>query len=466
MPRGLPLLGNALQIDPPRLHLQLEQWAEQLGPYYRVKAGPRQMLVVADPDAIQQVLRDRPEGFGRMRSYEPAAIEMGFNGVFSAEGERWRRQRRVWMATLNAQQLRGFHDQLLLITRRLLQRWQRAADRGEVLDVVAELTRYTVDVTMRFALGHEANTLEQGEDVIQQHLNQVFPALARRIAAPFPYWHWVKLPADRALDRALAALRHEVNVLIAAARKRLDADPALRAAPSCFLEALLIARAENPDSLSEQDVFANAVTVLLGGEDTTANTFAWLMHHCAQAPEIYARLREEADTVLDDASSPHADVPDAERFPPYLHCTDAVLNETLRLRPVAPVYGISARRDGVLGSVQLPAGTDLFLLARTAAGCAPSSNPAPRFLPKFENLSTEDAMPGRAATLPFGHGPRMCPGRNLALAELRSLTLMLARNFDLEAVPGPQPVSERFSFTLVPQDLRMRLHRRSRSVPH
>jgi cytochrome P450 len=56
----------------------------------------------------------------------------------------------------------------------------------------------------------------------------------------------------------------------------------------------------------------------------------------------------------------------------------------------------------------------------------------------------------------------MCPGRNLALAELRSATLMLARNFDVEAVPQAQPVSEVFSFTLVPRNLRVRFHRRKR----
>jgi cytochrome P450 len=459
-PRGLPLLGNALQLDPARLHLQMEEWAQQFGPFYRVAAAHRQFLVVADLDTIHQVLRDRPDGFGRLRSYEPAAVEMGFNGVFSAEGEPWRRQRRVWMASLNAQQLRGFHVQLAEITQRLLRRWQRAADRGEVLDVVAELMRYTVDVTMRFALGHEANTLEQGEDIIQQHLNQIFPALARRIAAPVPYWRWIKLPVDRALDRALHALRGEVARLIESARARLRADPALHESPSCFLEALLVARERDPDSLSEQDVFANAVTVLLGGEDTTATTLSWLIHHCCEHPDVYQGLRAEADAMLD--ATPGDEVPRADRFPPYLERTDAAINETLRLNPVAPLYGITAKRDAVLGGLRVPSGTDLFLLPRAAAGCAPSSQPTPRFDPGATHDSTDPAArgPGRAVTLPFGYGPRMCPGRNLALSELRTVPVLLARHFDLEAVPGPGPVCERFSFTLVPQNLRVRLHRR------
>lgn len=458
-PRGLPLLGNAMQLDPPRIHLQLEEWAQQLGPMFRISAGPREMLCVADLDAAHAILRDRPEGYSRMRSYQPVATELGFNGVFTSEGEHWRRQRKVWMASLNAAQLRGFHETLAQLTHRLLRRLQRAADRGEPVDVVAELMRYTVDVTMRFALGHEANTLERDdEDVIQQHLNQIFPALARRIAAPVPYWRWFKLPADRALDRALVALRTEVQKLIELARERLNTEPQRREHPACFLEALLVARENDAGALSEADVFANAVTVLLGGEDTTATTLAWLIHHVSERPDVYARLRAEADALLD--ASEDRLVPRADRLPAYLRGTDAVLNETMRLRPIAPIWGISCLRDQVICGVQVPAGTDLFLLVRAAAGCAPSSTPAPRFEPREDEPMGADAGPGRAASLPFGYGPRMCPGRNLALAELRSVVLMLARNFDLEAVPGTQPVRERFAFTLVPEHLRVRLKRR------
>ena len=460
-PRGLPLLGNALQLDPPRLHLQLEEWSQQLGKVFRITAAHREIMVINDLDTVHTVLRERPESYSRMRSYQPVAIEMGMNGVFTSEGETWRRQRRVWMASLNANQLRGFHDNLARITHRLLRRWQSAADRGEPLDIAAELMRYTVDVTMQFALGHAANTLEQGEDVIQRHLNQIFPALARRIAAPLPYWRWFKLPVDRALDRALKALRREVSALVEQARERLRCNPSLRDAPSCFIEALLIAREKDPDSLSDEDVFANAVTVLLGGEDTTANTLAWLIHHCCENPQVYAGLRAEADELLDDPASPDSQVPRADRLPPYLRRTDAAINETLRLRPIAPIWGISTLRDSVLCGVQVPAGTDLFMLVRAAAGCAPSSTPTPRFEPRDDVPVGADAGPGRAATLPFGYGPRMCPGRNLALAELRSVTLMLARNFDLEAVPGKKAVSELFSFTLVPEHLRVRLHRRT-----
>lgn len=449
-PRGLPLLGNALQIVPAQMHLQLENWAAELGPIYRINLAGRQAAVFAQSDALATVLRDRPQGFRRYDQVEAVFNELGVNGVFSAEGERWKRQRRIWLATLNANQIRGFHDRLGMITGRLLRRWQRAAEQAEVLDITAELMRYTVDVTTLFALGHDGNTLEQGDDVIQKHLNKVFPAVGRRLIAWFPTWRYFKRAMDREIESALAELKSVSSEMIADARRRLDQQP--DQAPSCFLEALVAARDEDGSSLSESDVFANCLTALLGGEDTTANTQAWLIHYLAGAPDIAAALHAEADALMGDS-----EIPDASSLPALLPWTDACINETMRLKPIAPYYLMTSLRATDLCGVALPAGTHLMLLPRFAAGSAPVQAPA-GFAP--QPGSGPDSAAGRAPTFPFGFGPRLCPGRNLALAELRSLTLMLARNFDVEAVAMSEPVKEHLSFTLSPENLRVRLHRR------
>jgi cytochrome P450 len=459
-PPGLPWIGQAFKLSPAQLHLQLEHWAQQFGKFYRVTAAGMRFLVVNDHALAQQILKDRPEGFRRIRKMEPVAQDLAMNGLFSSEGERWRNQRRIWLATLNAQQLKSFHEKLLLVTQKLMQRWQKAADRGDAVDVASDLMRYTVDVTMQFALGHEANTLEMGEDVIQRHLDKIFPALGRRVRGFFPYWRYFKLPQDRELERALAALRIEVGKLIDHARDRLRNNPKLRESPTCFLEALLHANEQDGGAISDEDVFANTMTVLLGGEDTTANTMAWLIHCLSSRPDVYEALRKEADAMLDDPSAPDPQVPRADRFPHLLRMTDATINETLRLHPVAPMFFLESLRDTVFHDLAVPAGTAVLLLTRAAANSSPHSTPAPRFEPA-EDAARADAGPGRAASLPFGYGPRMCPGRNLALAELRSTTLMLARNFDIEAVPQAEPVSEVFSFTLVPRNLRIRFHRRA-----
>ena len=98
-PRGIPLLGNALQIEAPRFHQQLEQWCGEYGPLFKLQIGNRKMLVVGDHQVVASLLRDRPDGLRRTTRFEAICIEMGLPlGVFAANGDTWRRQRRMVMA--------------------------------------------------------------------------------------------------------------------------------------------------------------------------------------------------------------------------------------------------------------------------------------------------------------------------------------------------------------------------------
>lgn len=463
VPPGLPWLGNALQLKPLHLHLQLENWAQQFGRFFCIRAPGRRLLVVTDAELAKQMLRDRPDGFRRIRQMEPVARELQMNGLFSSEGERWRNQRRVWLATLNAQQIKFFHEKLMLITQKLLRRWQQAADRGDAVDVAADLMRYTVDVTMQFALGHEANTLEKGEDVIQRHLDKIFPALGRRVRGFFPYWRYFKLPQDYELDRALGALRSEVGGLIDSARERLRNSPKLREAPTCFLEAMLLAHEQDGAAISDQDVFANTMTVLLAGEDTTANTLAWMVWLLHGHPEAARRAALEVRTVLGADSHPvrHEQLN-------ALEFVEACAHEAMRIKPVAPINVVQAVRDSVVGDVALPAGTLVMCLMRPAAVNADHFPEPQAFMPQ---RWLGGAGPAQAASsakrvaMSFGAGPRICPGRYLALAEIKTVIAMLFGGFEIESVSTPDggEAQERLALTMSPVGLKLRLRARPRA---
>jgi hypothetical protein len=87
-PHPLPIIGNAFQIAPSRLHLDLEAWADRYGPCYRFHIGRKPFVVLAESGVILEVLRDRPDGFRRLSAIEAVNSELGVRGVFSAEGDR------------------------------------------------------------------------------------------------------------------------------------------------------------------------------------------------------------------------------------------------------------------------------------------------------------------------------------------------------------------------------------------
>ena len=85
-PGALPVLGNVLQLELPRLHQQLEDWAAQYGAIYRLQIGRQRFVCIADPDLIGAILRLRPEHWRRVRRLEQIAREIGANGFSRPRG--------------------------------------------------------------------------------------------------------------------------------------------------------------------------------------------------------------------------------------------------------------------------------------------------------------------------------------------------------------------------------------------
>ena len=457
-PPGLPLVGNLFQIRLDTVHRQFEHWADRYGPLYRFRVGPYRTAVVSDAPTIRWMHRERPHRFRRTRAIELVMKEMRIRGVFAAEGEDWLRQRKLVVMALNTAHLRACFPKLRVIVGRLARRWEQAADTQEPVDLGRELMRLTVDVTTQLAFGLDFNTLETDGPVIQRNLDRVFPMLHRRTTLPFPYWRYVRLPRDRALDRALDELEGQVEEIIRAVYERMRADRSLYTSPTNFLEAIIAAKEERGVGFSNADIFANVCTLLLAGEDTTANTITWAMHYFMRYPEHFARARAEVDEVV-----PAGTLPEEKEQVERLPFIDAFFNEAMRLKPVAPLGALEPLEDVDLLGYRIPKGMEVTTLNRHIAMQDEHFGDAARFDP--ERWLADGAERGRPhdtdAFIPFGSGPRFCPGRNLAVLQIRMTLAMLCRNFDLVAARPDRPVEEKFAFTMMPARLVVRIRRRA-----
>jgi cytochrome P450 len=444
-PKPLPLVGNLYQIDPTRVHLIFQVWAGQYGPIYKVQLGPRRAVVISDGPMISELLRARPETYRRSAHMDRIISEMGIKGVFNAEGEAWRSQRKLMAAALAHRNLRQVYPCIKIVAARLKSRWERTA--GEPLDLVEELKRFTVDVTMLVAFSHDVNTVEQSGDVIQRELEIIFPALNSRLFALFPIWRIVRLPSDKRLERALKNVRAWLSGLIDTARAGLKLDP--DRAPSNFLEAMLTAVNEEGEPFADDVIMSNLMAMVLGGEDTTSNTLAWAVHHLCDSPEWAAEIRREADQLL-GPSDVAEDIEVANR----LARAGAVADETMRLRPVAPVSFFDANVDTTLYDYLIPKGTTVVILPRIPATDQKNFVEPRAFRPQ---RWIEQHPGAHEAFAPFGLGPRMCPGRALAAIEMKTFLSMLYKSFDVDRVGRAEDVAELFGFTMSPLGLRVRL---------
>jgi cytochrome P450 len=388
--------------------------------------------------------------------FESVFQEMGITGVFSAEGDDWKRQRRLTTHALDGGHLRQFFPALIKVTERLKNRWSRAADSHTTSEAQQDLMRYTVDVTTNLAFGYDMNTLEKEGEVIQDHLEKIFPMINRRINAPFPYWRYLRLPADRALDRALVAIRETINGFITRTKERLGQNPELAAHPTNFLEAMLGANDVGDAAFTDEEVYGNVLTLLLAGEYATANTLAWMIHLMIEHPDVQARMRTEAVQVVGNGGL-LSQLSDTERLP-YI---EAVTHETMRLKPVAPVLFFEPVEDVEIAGVAIPKNTALMVptlhgpLQESHFGAATEFRPE-----RWLQPATPSSCPHNTkAFVPFGGGPRFCPGRQLAMVEIKTVMAMLCAAFEVTKTEHPETVREVFSFTMMPENLFVRFNR-------
>ncbi|MEZ8981992.1 cytochrome P450 [Vibrio splendidus] len=89
--------------------------------------------------------------------------EAGLNGIFSAEGDRWKHQRKLTEPMFQPSHLKHFYPKLSVITERLRKHFEKLSESGTVVDLVSEFKKYTVDVTSLLAFGEDFNSIEQSD---------------------------------------------------------------------------------------------------------------------------------------------------------------------------------------------------------------------------------------------------------------------------------------------------------------
>ncbi len=456
-PRGLPWLGSLHQVRFPKLHAWFEEQAMRYGDVYRVRLGPAKLTVVSDPAMIQVILKSRPGQFRRVSKLDKVIRAEGIHGLFNAEGEDWKVHRRIVTRGLDVKHQQRFFPTMTTILARLLEKMNRAATDGEPYAIQDDLMRFTVDVTTSLAFGIDMNTLEQKGGAIQAHMEKIFPTIFRRINAPFSLHNYFPTKADKAYAEAMRVITGKVDEFIHAGRARLLQDPGLRENPANILDALLVGADEEP-RITNREIRSNLLTLLMAGEDTTAHSLAWAVVLLGRDPQLYKRLQEEADAVLGDR--PYASAYDDLGG---LRYTEAVIQETLRLKAVAPVMLVEPLSDVDVEGYRLAKGSRIVLLTRASAN-RPSCFTSPDVMRPERWLDPATArcpVHRPDAMFPFGGGQRLCPGKNLALLEMKLVLSMLAKNFNLELLTPAEEIGENMAFTMSPERFMIRVRRRA-----
>lgn len=396
----------------------LDELREGYGPIVGLGAGPLRMAVVGEPTALRQLFAMPVESFRWDHRFNVLGFVVGDESLIVSDGPDWERRRAALRAGFSRRRLNTWVDMIVRRTDVHIDELLAAGGGGPVdLDLFG---RGLVQELVIRALFGEALAARSAEiaGLFRSSQDYLESPFYRQLPNPLPIGRRAQVRRD------LDALHDIVDEQIV----RLRAEPSDD--PHDVLAALL-----TDETLTEAEVRAQVITLMGAGLDTTSASLSWMVWCTALAgPELWVRLRDEADEVLG------GDGPFDDTHLARLDVAQRTMRETTRLHPAGSISPRMAHVDMTVGGYAIPAGT-MILWSAHLAGRDPSAwNDPLTFDPdRFVDPTPEQRALADVAWVPFGRGPRNCIGFALAQMELTLILARLAQRVDLEPLSTSKP---------------------------
>jgi cytochrome P450 len=395
-----------------------ERYRRELGDTFAARLlGPGDVVFVSDPESVKRLFgADRVNTIAPGRNIVLRPL-LGPQSLLLQEGEEHLRRRKLMLPPFHGERMRAYESTIAEVTEAELGRWPT----GTEFALHPGMQAITLEVILRAVFG-----VEDAER--RRELRDGLVAILAESASPAAIG--LVVPALRRLPhyRDFNALVERTDELLAAeiAERRADSGLAER---DDILSLLIAARFDDGSAMSDSELRDQLMTLLLAGHETTATGLAWTFDLLLHRPDALERLLDELEGDEDE----------------YL---DAVIAESLRLRPVVPITGRLLREPVALGGYDLDPGTPV-LVAIYVAHTNPDVYPDPfAFLPE----RFLDGKPETYSWIPFGGGTRRCIGAAFAQMEMRVVLRTALRSMRLTPARPEHERPVRRNVTLSPRD--------------
>ncbi|CAL4929871.1 unnamed protein product [Urochloa decumbens] len=466
-PPGLepyPLIGHLPQFLANR-HRVLDWMTEALerqptATFVLRRPGGVRGAITANPANVEHFLRGSFDNYPKGPKFASLLHDFLGHGIFNADGEAWRAQRKVASHEFNTRSLRAFvarcvHAEL---HGRLLPLLRRAAASGDGIDLQDVLERFAFDNICRVAFDHDPRQLpDDGGGAADGSFADAFRDAANLSAGRFRYavpgfWKVKKalnVGSERRLRESIAMVHAFADRIIQSRREEMRRDG--------FEKHGLLSRfmASQDETYSESEVPLRDVVIsfLLAGRETTSSALTWFFWLLSSRPDVQRRIRDEVAAVR--ARRAHGGVDSVVGFDldelREMHYVHAAITESMRLYPPVPVNSLRAEADDVL-----PDGTVVqagWFVAYNSYGMG-----------RMESVWGEDAREFRPERwlnpadgtfrpdspfryVAFHAGPRLCLGKEMAYIQMKSIVACVLEELDV-AVDGAYRPRQVASLTL------------------
>uniref|UniRef100_A0A1A8RGE8 unspecific monooxygenase n=2 Tax=Nothobranchius TaxID=28779 RepID=A0A1A8RGE8_9TELE len=416
-PKPIPFFGTMLHYRKGFFNFD-ENCYKKYGKIWGIYDGRQPVLCIADPAMIKSILiKECYSLFTNRRNFRLNGPL--YDAVSIAEDDQWRRIRSVLSPSFTSGRLKEMFDIMKQHSANLTSSMKKMADKDEPLELKEFFGPYSMDVVTSTAFSVDIDSLNNPSDPFVTNIKKMlkfdlFNPLFLAIAFfPFlgPIFEKMELsffPAS-VTDFFYSSLQ----------KIKSNRDSSKKQGRVDFLQLMIDSQKHNDPTgvqqdkgLNDHEILSQSMIFIFAGYETSSSSLTFLAHSLATNPEVMKKLQEEIDaTFPNKAPIEYQALMEME----YLDC---VINESLRIYPIAPRLERVAKASVEINGLLIP--KDMVVLVPTwPIHRDPELWPEPeKFKPeRFSKANKEKIDP--YTYMPFGAGPRNCIGMRFALVMMK-----------------------------------------------
>jgi cytochrome P450 len=367
---------------------------------------------------------------------------MGSHNLLVAEGDEHERARRMINPAFHHNNLKSMISIITDRTGKTIESIFRESNEKQV-DLQVLFNTLTLSIIVSTAFGSDLETNANAKDIMSRVLSEALGAViyrTLRMVNQIPFLSKLPFWKKNILDNGGRIIAEFVDQIII--DRREGRSTSMSNGPD-LLDLLLSAVDNEGLPFNDQEIKDQSLSFVVAGSETTGNLMVWLLYILMTHDDVLQACREEINKVL-----PNGIEPSNEHLADLVVC-EAIINETLRLYPPAPImvrYCIHEHTIGTEHQLHIPVGADVainsyILHRRSDLWSRPLEFDYTRWM-RDPKTGLKPKLSHPFAYLPFAAGPRNCIGQNFALLEAKILLAMFVQRCNFKLIPGQKIVPD------------------------
>lgn len=404
--------SNKMVEDPIRV---FEKYRKEHGPTFTFYfGGTRPTLVTTEPAIIQHILKDNQSNYNKSDIQVKRMAEFQGQGLLNSHGEYWLKQRRLLSKGFTHSHL----TKLLPIQTDVLNEFMIAFEKHAAIgpiDIHHEMVKFTLRSIGKSLFGNGMK--DEDIDILGETISNIQEFMVKQIVQPYLIpWFRISGETDKYQKK-----RREADQLI---MTYVDQRRKEESTYADMLQILLEIPYNTGELMTDDQVMIETLQLLVAGNETSSNVLSWTFYLLAKYPEYINKIREEIGMVFGNETIDYAGLH-------KLNLTVNVLDEAMRLYPPFWMIDRVALNDDNINGIHISKGTMVVPYIYGVHHNAEIWNDPETFDPRRFDKKNKDNRHS-FAHIPFGGGPRVCIGQNMAMMQILVVLMTIIRKYNFK----------------------------------